>query len=184
MDNIQGYTLVNPEKFDRALNGVKQSDDSYKGGVGNGAYLEEGEWKRDGEDLTDDEVVELESTLLSEYDRLGGLIKKGDDKVKTGSFWNFKGRKAHEKPKIFFVYSMNGRIVEIPEGTELPGEVRAARFLEQAQQEAKEKGEGKLAARVASRKNKRKDGKTAPKKLAKGAEGEEESLVSGNEKVD
>ncbi len=184
MDNIQGYTLVNSEKFDRALNGVRQADDSYKGGVGNGAYLDEGNWKRDGEDLTDDEVIELESSLLAEYDRLGGLIIKGDDKVKTGSFWNFKGRKAHENPKIFFVYSVNGRIVEIPEGTELPGEVRAARFLEQTQKDAKEDGEKKSAARVASRKNKRKDGKAAPKKLAKGAEGEEESLVSGNEKVE
>jgi hypothetical protein len=135
MQKVKGYTLMNPEKFERALNGVRQDDDSFKGGVGDGAYKEEFEdgvvWMRDGEELTKAQVDILERDILAEYDRIGGLIKRGNDKVKTGSFYNFKGRRPFEEPKVVFVYNVNGKIIEVEDGVELPGEVKAARMIDE-----------------------------------------------------
>jgi len=126
---IKGYTLVNDEKVGRALNGV-EIDGNLKGGVGNGAYFEDNEWKRDGSKLSEKEAESLETALLAEYDKLGGLIKKGDDKVKMGSFYDFKAKKPRALPKVTFVYRVNGKHVEVPDGVELPGAVKAARLLE------------------------------------------------------
>lgn len=108
---VGGYTLVNQEKVDRALFGAPQPDGSRKGGIAN-------------EDGTYDNAK-----LLAEYDRMGGLIKKENDRVKTGSFYDFKKRKPREAPQVEFVFRVNGKEVFVPEGKELPGEVRAARIL-------------------------------------------------------
>jgi len=70
-----------------------------------------------------------EHAILVAYDKLAGLITKGGQKVKAGCFYNIKTKKAFEKPEVVFIYAVNGRIVEVPEGTELPGEVRAANIL-------------------------------------------------------
>lgn len=75
-----------------------------------------------GEDASDQD-------LLVAYDRLGGLITKEGQKIKTGCFYDVKSKKAFAKPKLIYLYSVSGRIVEVPEGTELPGEVRAANIL-------------------------------------------------------
>lgn len=88
-----------------------------------------------------------ESTILVEYDRLGGLITKGGQKVKSGCFYDFKTKKAFPEPKVVFVYSVNGRIVDVPEGTQLPGEVRAAQILEATEKEARTKSTKKKATR-------------------------------------
>lgn len=80
-----------------------------------------------------------EEALLVEYDRLGGLITKGGQKIKTGCFYDSKNKKAFAKPEVIFIYSINGRIVEVPEGTELPGEVRAAKILEESDKKARAK---------------------------------------------
>lgn len=69
--------------------------------------------------------------ILVAYDKLGGLITKGGQKVKTGCFYNPKTKAAIAEPKVIYLYAVNGRIVEVPEGTELPGEVRAAKILEE-----------------------------------------------------
>lgn len=70
-----------------------------------------------------------DADLLVEYDRLGGLITRAGQKVKTGCFYDSKTRKAFAKPKVIFIYSVNGHNIEVPEGSELPGEVRAANIL-------------------------------------------------------
>lgn len=85
-----------------------------------------------------------DAALLAEYDRIGGYITKNGEKVKTGSFYDFKAKAARKKPQIVFIYSVNGSLVEVPEGAELPGEVRAAKILEGV---AKKKGKkGKKVA--------------------------------------
>lgn len=125
---IKSYILENQDKVERALNGTPRGDSSRIGGVGQGAYFD-GVWKKDGKELSVAEVDKLETALLAEYDRLGGRITKGGDKVKMGSFFNFPARKPHDEPKVKFEYRINGRTVEVPAGTELPGEVKAAKIL-------------------------------------------------------
>jgi len=129
MNNVKGYDLINVSKVDRALNGVQKNDGNFIGGIGRGAYRVEGVWKRDDIELSETEVDSLETALLAEYDKLGGLIVKGDDKVKTGSFYNIAARKPRAVPEVKFIYRIGGRVVEVPEGIELPGEVKAVKIL-------------------------------------------------------
>lgn len=136
---IGKFTLLNEEKIERALNGAQQSDSTRVGGVGNGAYKDGDVWKREGEELGDKEVVSLEAALLAEYDRLGGLIKKGTDKVKVGSFYNFKSKKPHEKPVATFVFMINGKEVEVKDGEEVPLKVKAAQLLAEEEEAPKRK---------------------------------------------
>lgn len=75
------------------------------------------------------------SDILVEYDRLGGLLTRGGQKIKTGCFYDAKNKKAFPEPKIIFIYTVNGHIVEVPDGAELPGEVRAANILADMQKE-------------------------------------------------
>lgn len=127
--NVRKFTLVNAEKVERALNGAQQADSTRVGGVGGGAYKDGEVWKREGEELSEKEVVSLEAALIAEYDKLGGLVKKGADKVKVGSFYNFKSRKPHEKPVATFVFMINGKEVEVKDGEEVPLKVKAAQIL-------------------------------------------------------
>lgn len=127
---VGNYTLVNPEKVDRALNGSQQADSTRVGGVGKGAYKEGNIWMRGGEVISEKDVVILESALLAEYDRLGGLIRKGGDKVVTGSFYDFKARKSLNPPMVKFEFMINGKQVVIGEEDEVPSIVRAARELQ------------------------------------------------------
>lgn len=108
---LLGYTLVNEDKVERALNGSVVDHGKRVGGIADefGKYDEE--------------------ALLAEYDRLGGLIKKGGDNLKIGCFYDFKARRPRTEPKVVFLFRVNGQEVEVPEGTELPGRVRAARIL-------------------------------------------------------
>ena len=136
--NIQDYILVNSEKVDRALNGSQQASSDRVGGVGNGAYFESGQWKRSGEVLSEKEVAVLESALLAEYDRLGGLIKKGGDKVMMGAFYDFKGRKPKIKPDVKLVFMINGREMIIDADEPAPPVIKAAQELEKIEKEEQE----------------------------------------------
>lgn len=131
MDNVKGYTLLNSEKVERALNGNKVQNGAIVGGIAKGAYSEDGVWKRNGVELSPEEVNILETALLVEYDKLGGAIKRGDDKVKLGSFYDFKGRQPRETPRIEFTYRIEGKVVNVPDGVELPGIVKAAKILDE-----------------------------------------------------
>lgn len=146
---VKGYTLINLEKIDRALNGIQKADSTRMGGVGNGAYFDEDDksWKREGAILSEEEVSALEFALLAEYDKFAGAIKRGDDKVKLGSFYNFKARKPYAEPKVVFEYRFGSKIVDVPDGIELPGEVKAKKILKEAQDEEREEVEEKKQAR-------------------------------------
>ena len=130
--HIKSLILENQDKVERALNGTPRGDSTLIGGVGKGAYQNNGVWERNGEALSNEEVDKLETALIAEYDRLGGRITKNGDRVKMGSFYNFPGRRPHDKPVVKFEYRVNGRVVEVPEGTELPGEVKAVKILEES----------------------------------------------------
>jgi len=100
------YTAQNEEKVNRAIYGSMSSGGQLKGGVGENA---------------------LPEVILAEYDRLGGAILLGKNKVKMGSFYDFEKRKPREKPEVLLVFrDLNGIKVEIPEGKEVPIEVQAA----------------------------------------------------------
>lgn len=132
---VKSFTLVNLDKFARALNGSPINENDVAGGVGAGAYFEDG-WKRDGDYITAPEAEKLEHALLAEYDRIGGLVKKGSDKVKTGSFYDFKAKCPRAVAKVVFVFWVNGKSVEVPDGVELPGIVKAAKVLEESSDDA------------------------------------------------
>lgn len=107
-----GYTLVNQDKVNRALDGAMNEHGEFKGGI----RAEDGSYDRD--------------ELLAEYDRLGGLIKKGEDKVRTGSFYDFKLRKARNTPRVEFEFRINGELIYVPDSQEKPNAVKAMQILE------------------------------------------------------
>jgi len=111
------YSLINEEKVDRAINGTIGMDNVIKGGVGSSD----------------------EAALLAEYDKLGGAIMKGTDKVKMGSFFDFKNAKPFTNPKVSFIFSVNGKFVEVEDGVELPGEIKAVKVAKEEGTEKKVK---------------------------------------------
>ena len=119
---VKDFELLNDSKVERALNGVPQADGTSKGGIAN-------------EDGTFDE-----DKLLCEYDKLGGCIKRGGDKLKSGCFYDFKKRKPRVIPQLAFSYRVNGREIEVPEGAELPGIVKAAKLLAEEDEEKPKRG--------------------------------------------
>jgi len=133
MENLKvaGFTLVNADKVQRALEGQPTPSGENKGGIArpDGSY----------DDME----------LLAEYDRMGGLIKKGTDNLKVGSFWDFKAKKPHAEPKVVFLYRVNGQLIEVPDGSELPGLVKASRILAEANAEAQEEAPKKRKSRKA-----------------------------------
>jgi len=120
---IDGYECVNSEKLDRAINGSVGKEGRLYGGVG--------------EDASD-------MVKLATYDKIGGLIRKDGKKVKMGSFFDFEKKVVREKPEIVFVFSdVEGNVVEIAEGDDVPIEVQAAekikeKKVEKAKEEYKE----------------------------------------------
>lgn len=131
---IKNYTLINLQKLERALNGTPRGDSTTIGGVANGAYFEDNVWKREGIELSEEDVDKLENAILAEYDKLGGAIKKGDDNVNTGSFYDFKARKPLATPRVVFTYRINGKVVNVPEGQPEPGEVKALKILQESEE--------------------------------------------------
>lgn len=117
---LGNYTVANEEKLNRAIFGSMSSEGKLVGGVGEEAA---------------DEVK------LAAYDKLGGLIKAGKYKVKTGSFWDFEAKKPRKEPKVLLVLKdLEGNTVEIPEGEAIPVEVQAAEKI--ADNKEKNSGEG------------------------------------------
>ena len=106
---LADYEIVNLEKWDRVINGTLGKEGRLFGGVG--------------EDAPD-------MLKLVQYDKLGGLIKKGGRVVKNGAFYDFKMRQARKKPVIEFLFrDIEGNEVVIPENEEIPMEVRAAEMI-------------------------------------------------------
>lgn len=130
IDDFQGmvreFELVDPIKVDRVLNGITNNRGEITPGI-----MVNGEFDED--------------RLLAEYDKIGGLIRLDGNKVKIGSFYDFRNRKAFEKPEVMLTFKVNGKFVDVPADKELPPIVKAAKVLEdeaaadmEAREEAKE----------------------------------------------
>jgi hypothetical protein len=117
---VKEFELVNEEKVDRVINGSMTAN-GMVGGI------------KQADGSVDEEL------LIAEYDKLGGLILKGNDRVKTGSFYDFKSKRALKEPKVVFIYNINGKVVEVEDGVELPGVVKAAKVLAGQEVEKKKK---------------------------------------------
>lgn len=135
------FELVNEEKVVRALEGTQRVNGTTFGGIGDGAYNEKGKWKRNGVELSKEEVKSLEFKLLAEYDKMGGMIKVDGDnagKVVHGSFYDFKSKKPLPKPKVMMQYKINGEFVVIPLGKET-NEITAVKTLADKKTDEKDK---------------------------------------------
>lgn len=120
-NEVLGYTLVNEDKVRRAL----------EGNPGRGGELVGGIIKADG--TWDD------AQLLAMYDKMGGAIYKGSDKVETGSFYDFRKKAPKEKAEVIFEFRINGQLVRQPADEEVPMVVKAARTMEKMAKEAVKK---------------------------------------------
>jgi len=137
-ETIKGYTLVNSEKLDRAVNGTVGREGRLYGGIGEKASDE---------------------AKLAAYDKLGGLIKKGKNKVKIGSFYDFEKRKPREKPDVKLVFrGLEGEEIVLDEGEEKPIEVIAAEKIQEKKNKKKNKKEAdKRVAKAKAKKVKKAD---------------------------
>jgi hypothetical protein len=99
--NILDYTIANLEKWDRAINGTVDR-------LGKQRIRAEGGSCGVGENATDMEK-------LAEYDRLGGLILKDGEKIKTGSFYDFENKAPRTEPELIFLAEIEGEIVDATE---------------------------------------------------------------------
>jgi hypothetical protein len=119
--------LQNEEKVNRALEGSMSERGLLKGGLK----------KLDNWNKMEDK--EKDFLLLAEYDRLGGLILKGELKVKTGCFYDFNGKKPYDKPVISFEAMSDDGVMELSED-----EAKALKKVEKKKKELKEKKKKKL----------------------------------------
>lgn len=143
--NIGKYVLANPEKVDRAINGTVGAGGQPRGGVGPEAKP---------------------AAIIAEYDRLGGHIITADGgyKVKPGSFYDFKNKKAIAKPEPMLTFRIDGEDIEVDEGEPLPMEVRASQAAAKKKAEkaaAKKQEKADKAAAAKGKKGKGKKGKKA-----------------------
>ena len=121
---------MNQEKTARALHGTVMNDGRLSGGV-----MKDGKYDDD--------------SLLAEYDRIGGLIRDEEgNKVKTGSFYDFENRKPRSKPDVTLVFRIEGRVVEVPHGKEMPKVVEAQKALAAARVADAEEDEEKPKKRA------------------------------------
>lgn len=118
---VNGFTLANPDKVTRALDGAMNERGEFVGGVrkSDGSY--------DGNEL------------LAEYDRIAGLILKGEDKVRTGSFYDFGARRPRVEPKVEFEFRVNGEIVYVKAEEEKPNKVKAVQIAEKEEKKKAKK---------------------------------------------
>lgn len=110
---IKGFTLENQNKINRVIQGNLGRDGAMEGGLGEGAD---------------------EDAILAEYDRMGGYITKDGMAIKTGSFYDFKNRKAFDKPKPIYIFNIGGEKIEVDDPSKLAS---AIHNVEVAKAEAK-----------------------------------------------
>ncbi len=118
------YIAENAEKWDRAVNGMIGSEGTLVGGVGATASPQE---------------------KLSQYDKLGGYITVDGRKVKNGAFFDVKNDAAIAKPAPVFLFRVNGEMVEVAVGAELPVEVQASEIADKRKASKAAKGTKKPA---------------------------------------
>ncbi len=95
---INGFILENQDKINRVIQGHLGRSGEMEGGLGESASPE---------------------TILAHYDKMAGHITKDGIKIKTGSFWDFKGKKPHKEPQVKYLFNVSGDILEVNDPSEL-----------------------------------------------------------------
>lgn len=114
---VDDFILANDTKVRRAIEGTVTREGRLEGGVGANADP---------------------ALIRAHYDRLGGLILKGDRKVKSGSFWDFEKNMPRETPDVVFEHrTASGELVEF-RGEE-PVEVKAEKITRARKEKADQK---------------------------------------------
>ncbi len=89
---VEGFTLVNEAKLRRVLEGTVTREGALSGGIGKDADP---------------------ALIRAHYDKLAGLILKGNRKVRTGSFWDFEKNIPRETPDVVFEHrTASGELFE------------------------------------------------------------------------
>lgn len=105
MDNIEtvvnGFEMRNPDKLERVV----------MGNMGRAGVLEGG--------LTEKVAIKNPELVLAHYDKLAGYITKDGIKIKTGSFWDFKGKAPREVPEVMYIFSVGADKVEVADPKDL-----------------------------------------------------------------
>lgn len=170
MPKVLGYELGNHHKYERAVNGNERESIN---GVGEDAD---------------------QALILAAYDRLGGLIMKGKDKVQNGCFCDLEESKKKgkviviEDPFIVFEHrDHEGNLHLVDEDEEEPEAIKMAKLVkkeksaeyrEERENEAKELGvkftkSDKTSAIVAKIRTKKKEVKKEEAKAKKEADKKE-----------
>lgn len=103
-EDNDGFVLENDVKVRRAIEGTISREGKLEGGVGADAAPE---------------------VIRAAYDKLGGLITKGGNKVRTGAFWDFERGEARKEPEIVYEHrTQSGELVTF-KGEAEPIEVAA-----------------------------------------------------------
>lgn len=103
------FKLTNEDKAHRAIHGNVTRAGQSTGGVGEKA---------------------TEEQILAEYDRLGGHVTLDGDRVKTGSFYDFKSKKPRDPAVVVLQFPINGQTIEVRAGKALPMEVIAYKKIQ------------------------------------------------------
>lgn len=105
MDNIEtvvnGFEMRNPDKLERVV----------MGNMGRAGVLEGG--------LTEEVAIKNPELVLAHYDKLAGYITKDGIKIKTGSFWDFKGKAPRKVPEVMYIFSIGADKVEVADPKDL-----------------------------------------------------------------
>lgn len=107
------FNLSNDDKAHRAIHGNVTRQGVSSGGVGEHA---------------------TEEQILAEYDRLGGHVTLDGDRVKTGSFYDFPGKKPRDPAIVVLQFPINGRLIEVRAGKALPMEVIAFKKMQSGEE--------------------------------------------------
>lgn len=118
---INGFKLENPDKLERVIHG-----DMGRGGVLEGGIGEDAE----------------PGLVLAHYDKLAGYITKDGVKIKTGSFWDFKGKAPRKEPEIMYIFNIGGDNVEVDDPSNLASAIST---VEKVRAEKEEKVKTKKA---------------------------------------
>ena len=76
--------------------------------------------------------------VIAGYDKIAGYITgKEGAKVKIGCFYDFKNKKAFEKPEVVYIFRVGKRTVEVKASDPLPLEVQAAHSVDQEEKKVR-----------------------------------------------
>lgn len=111
------FTLLNDDKVTRVVEDTTDSSGKIVSGLGSDAEPE---------------------MILAMYDKLGGaILGENGSKIKTGSFYDLKKKTPKTTPDIVYSFRVNGELIEMKDGAEVPLEVQAVQLAEKVKAKKK-----------------------------------------------